>query len=405
MNMNMKIATAFLMMLLAVLCTSPLYGWADQERASREEELYDEATDALDEGEWRSAADKFRQVAALNMSNAPAALHWLAYSQHKMGQRSEALATLVELQKRFPKSKWAADGKALEVEIRQSAGQAVAPDRVTDEDLKLIAVNGLMHTEPARAIPILEKIITGNQSSRIKEKALFVLSQSDSPQAMEILGRMARDSSQPDLQAKAIRNLGIVGGDSSRKVLAEVYASTADRRVKRSILKSYMISGDRTRLFQIARNEPDAELRADAVHQLGLVGARSELTDLYRSESSVDVKKKIIHAMFLDGNADTLFELARNERVIELRLAAIKNLGLIGGAGTGQYLVSMYESDSNPQVRKAVVNGLFLQSNAQSLVNLARKERDPAMKKEIVSKLALINSEESANYLLELLNQ
>ncbi|HUP50685.1 MAG TPA: HEAT repeat domain-containing protein, partial [Thermoanaerobaculia bacterium] len=137
----------------------------------------------------------------------------------------------------------------------------------------------------------------------------------------------------------------------------------------------------------------------------GLTGARNELAELYRTESTVEVKKKIIHAMFLDGNADMLGDLARNEKVIELRVAAIKNLGLIGGARSGQHLLTMYESDTNPDVRKAVINGLFLQSNAKALIDLARKEKDPAMKKQIVSKLSLIKSEDSANYLLEIINQ
>ena len=400
--MDRRIAIGFLTLLLAVL---PVVTMDAQGRSDREEELYEEATENLDDAEWREAADGFRRVARLNGERAAAALHWLAYAQNKMGQRSDALATLVDLQRRFPKSKWASDGKALELQIRQSAGQAVAPDGVDDEDLKLMAINGLMHTDPERAIPILEKIINGNHSAKVKDKALFVLSQANTPRAMEILGRIARDGSRPELQARALRNLGILGGENSRKVLADVYASTNDRRVKKSILKSYMISGDRARLLAIAKTEADPELRADAVQQLGVSGARNELADLYTTESSVDVRKKIIQAMFIGGNAEKLAELARGEKNPELRVTAIKNLGLLGGEKTGQFLVSMYESDTNPDVRKAVINGLFLQSNAGALVNLARKERDAQMKKQIISKLSLINSRESTDYLLEILNE
>ncbi|HEU4521231.1 MAG TPA: HEAT repeat domain-containing protein [Thermoanaerobaculia bacterium] len=400
--MKRQVVTGFLMILLAV--TPAAMAFADQERGSREEELYEDANEALDDAEWREAADGFRKVAAMNGERAAAALHWLAYAQHKMGQRSDALATLVDLQRRYPKSKWAADGKALELEVRQSAGQAVAPDRVDDEDLKLMAVNGLMHTDPERAIPILEKIINGNQSAKVKDKALFVLAQANTPRALEIMGRIARDSSRPELQARALKNLGILGGENSRKVLGDVYASTNDRKVKKTILKSYMISGDRARLLSLAKGESDPELRADAVQQLGITGAREELADLYATEQSVDVKKKIIHAMFLGGNSDKLADLARGEKNVELRLAAIKNLGLLGGERSGQFLVSMYESDTNPDVRKAVINGLFLQGNARALVSLARKENNRDLKKQIVSKLALINSKESADYLLEILN-
>lgn len=372
---------------------------------TREEALYEEATEALDDAEWREAAEKFREVARIGRENADAALHWLAYAQNKMGQRSDALATLVDLQKRFPKSKWAADGKALEVEIRQSAGQSVAPDAVDDEDVKLMAVNGLMHTDPDRALPILEKIIAGNHSAKVKDKALFVLSQSGSPRALDVMARVARDSSHPELQSRALRNLGIVGGEESRRLLADVYASTTDKKVKRTILKSYMVSGDRARLLSLAKSESDPDLRADAVQQLGITGAKQELADLYVTESSIPVRKKIIQAMFIGGNADKLAELARGEKVVELRVTAIKNLGLLGGEKSGPFLVSMYDSDRDAEVRKAVINGLFLQSNARALIGLARKEKDPSMKKQLVSKISLISSDETEKYLLELLNE
>ena len=379
----------------------------DQEEspADREAERYDDGTDALDDQEWRRAAESFREVAAMKGKHAAGALHWLAYAQNKMGQRSEALSTLVDLQKQYPKSKWAEDGKALEVEIRQSAGQRIEPENVDNEELKLMALNGLMNSNPERAIPILEKVIRGNGSSKMKEKAIFVLSQSGSPRALEMLSALARDAAQPELQSKAIRNLGILGGEPSRKILADVYTSSNDSRVKRAVLKSYMIAGDKGRLLTLARGEKVPELRAEAVQQLGIMGARQELAELYSVESSVEVRKKIIQAMFIGGNAEKLAELARTEKVLELRLAAIKSLGLMGGQNAGPLLVSIYESDHAPEVKKAAIQGLFLQNNAKALVALARKEKDRGMKKQIVSKLSIMGSEESATYLMELLNQ
>ena len=72
-------------------------------------------------------------------------------------------------------------------------------------------------------------------------------------------------------------------------------------------------------------------------------------------------------------------------------------------AGTTEALTSIYASDASPDVRKAVVNALFLQNNATALVSLARAEKNPEMKKEIVSKLSLMKSKEATDYLLELL--
>jgi HEAT repeat protein len=374
-----------------------------EKSVEREGDLYDEGTDALDEKDFARAVRVFRRVARLQGEHADASLYWLSRAQNELGQRAEALATLVELRKAFPKSHWAEDGKALEVEIRQSSGQHVEPDQISDEDVKLMALNGLMGSDPEKALPILEKIISGNSSPRVRERAIFVLSQSHSPRAMDILGRVARDSSRPDLQEKAVRYLGIMGGHESRKVLADVYASTNDLKVKKNILKSYMIAGDRAHLLALAKGEPIVELRGDAVRQLGIIGARNELADLYNTESDVDIRKHIIQAMFIGGSVDKLADIARNEKVPELRATAIRNLGLLGNARTGDLLLSLYESDSSSEVRHAVINSLFLQQNAKALISLARKEKNPELKREIISKLALIRSDEVSNYLMEVL--
>ena len=372
-------------------------------RADRESDLYDEGTDALDEKDWPRAIKAFSKVAQMQMEHADAALYWLARAQNELGQRSDALSTLLELQKAFPKSHWTEDSRALEVEIRQSSGQTVDPQKLNDDDVKLMVLNGLMGSNSEKAVPVLEKVISGTSSTRVKERAIFVLSQSNSQQAMDILGRVARDNARPDLQAYALRYLGIMGGDGSRKVLADVYGGSRDIKIKKSILKSYMIAGDRARLLALAKGEPDAELRGEAIRQLGIIGARGELADLYNAETSIENKKNIIQAMFIGGSADRLGEIARAERNPELRAAAIRNFGLIGGPRTGDLLVSIYESETNKEVKASVVKSLFLQSNGKALIALARKETDPELKREIISKLALIRSDEVSAYLMEVL--
>jgi hypothetical protein len=69
----------------------------------------------------------------------------------------------------------------LEQEIR-GGGDRPAATSEDDEELKLYALDSLMQAEPEQAVPVLERLLAGNASSRLKERALFVLSQSDSPQ-------------------------------------------------------------------------------------------------------------------------------------------------------------------------------------------------------------------------------
>lgn len=373
-----------------------------EQKSDKEEDYYDRATDALDDHDWRRAASLFKKVADMHQAHADAALYWLADAQSKMGARSEALSTLLALEKSYPKSKWVEDGKTLEVEIRQNAGQVIEPEHVEDEDVKLMAINGLMNSDPERAIPILEGLLNGHQSVKMKERALFVLSQSGSQRAFEIVVRTAK-TGPIELRDRAVRMLGILGGERSRAALTDIYNTTNDVSVKKSVLKSYMISGDRTRVLALAKSESNAELRADAVLQLGVMGAKNELSELYSTETAVDVRKKILQSMFIGGNSEKLAEIARNEKVLDLKVTAIRNLGLLGGGRTGQLLLSLYNDDPRPEVRKGVIEALFIQGNARTLVSLARAEKDPETKRRIVERLSVMGSKEATDYLMEFL--
>lgn len=374
------------------------------EKRDREQELYDNALEAVDEARWEKAAAKFDQVAKGGGPRADAALYWKAYAFNRLGRRDDSLATLGELGRTYPQSRWLKDAKALEVEVRQSTGQPVRPESETDEDLKIIAINGLQHTDPERAVPLLEKVLQGSGSPKLKQRALFVLAQTGSPQARETMARIARQSN-PDLQRKAVEYLGLFGGKESRHVLADIYAGSSDVDVKRAILRSFMVTGDRERLLAAARGEKVVELRREAIRQLGVLGAQPELWQLYQNESSVEIKEQILQAMFVSGNAEKLIELARTEKVAELRRKAIRNLGLLGSQRAGEALVALYGSEKDLEVRREVLNSLFLQGNVKALIEVARKESDPGLKKTAVQKLSLMNTKEATDFLMEILNK
>jgi tetratricopeptide (TPR) repeat protein len=371
----------------------------------RADDLYEDGRDAIEEGKYERALDRFSRLIDLKSNRTDAALYWKAYSQYKLGRRADALSTLAEMQQQFKDSRWLKDAKALEVEVRQASGQTVAPENQVDDETKLLALRGLMNSDPDRAIQIIEQMLAGPNSPKVKDRALFVLSQSGSARARDIIGNVAKGASNPDLQLRAIKQLGIMGGESSRQLLADVYRGSNDPAVKRAIIRSFMVSGDRTRLLGLAKSETNAELRGEAVQQLGVMGAHAELAELYASESSVDVKKRIIQAMFVGGSADKLIDLAKNEKDPQLRRTAVRNLGLMGSSRTADAIKQIYQqADSTPEIKKEAINALFLQNNGKVLVELARAEKDPAMKKYMIQKMSVMGkSKEVADYLMELL--
>jgi len=386
----------------------------DREQAAREREqgsqaraesAYERAQRSIERGEWARAIDQFRELSNANFPRADAALYWQAYSLDRVNRQAEALTTVAELLKNYPMSRWLNDARALEIAMRQRAGQPVSPDQQNDDDLKLLAIQGLQQMDPAQGVPLLEKILQGTQSPRLKERALFVLAQSGSPRAQQVIAGVAKGNSNPDLQRKAIQYIGMAGSAANRQLLGDIYASSADIDIKRQILRSFMMAGDKQRVLAAATGEKSPELRSEAVRQLGMLGARDELWQLYQKESSVDVKKRILQAMFVGGDSTRLIDLAKSEKDPELRGTAVRNLGLMGGPQTAQALLDIYSTDKDPAVKKNVINSLFTQGNATALVALARKETDLDMKKSIVQKLSVMGGKVATDYMLEILNK
>ena len=380
-------------------------GGAAARSEDEETQLYEKGTQALDQRRWDRAQQLFDDVIKLKGRRTDGALYWKAYAQNKQGQRPEALATLAALRGGHPQSRWLKEAGALELEVRQASGQNVSPEKTSDEELKLIAINSLLHSDTEKALPMLEKFLQGSQPPKLKERALFVLSQSHSPRGREIVAGIARGNANPELQMQALKYLGLFGGKESRQVLADIYGSSASVDVKKAILRSFMVAGERERLFAAAKGEAVPELRREAIRQLGVMGAQAEIWQLYQSETTVENKKELIRSMFISGNAEKLLELARTEKDAGLRRSAIRNLGTMGESKSGEALVTMYANEKELDIRKEILQALFLQQNAKALVEIARKETDPELKKQAVQKLSLMSSKEGTEYLMEILNK
>ena len=156
--------------------------------------------------------------------------------------------------------------------MRQNAGQAPRPEAESDEELKLLAIQGLQHSDPEQAVPMLEKILQGTASPQLKSRALFVLSQSNSPRARQVLTAVAKGGSNPDVQRRAIQYLGVNGSAENRAILAEIYASSATSTSSaRSCARSWS-PATRRACSSVANTEKVPELRQEAVRQLGADG-------------------------------------------------------------------------------------------------------------------------------------
>lgn len=296
--------TLILLLSLAALAL-PVIGIAQKD------DLYRAAQRDLNSGNWGQAIDKFGQVAQRGGSEVDAALYWKAYAENKAGRSQPALATLRQLAGAHPKSEWLDDAKALEVEIQGGDGDAPLSE---DEELKLYALNGLLGSDPERALPLLHKFLQGNHPPRLKEQALFVISQSDSPEAQKTVRNVARGSAHPELQLKAIEYLGIAG---DVEILAE-----------------------------LARQEKNPPVRSQAIHGLGLTEgekASDALRSIYSSSPDPSVRRSVLQALFIQENARALIDLFKTEKDREVRREIVHYLSMMDSEEAEQFISKIFE--------------------------------------------------------------
>lgn len=383
--------------------TGPMWSWL-QDDQSESAQHYREGREALDRSDWDTAIQAFEK-AREDASRADAALYWVAYAQNKKGDAAIALETVELLKQSYPDSRWVREARALEMEIGGPSRGSKAPrgsEKDEDLELKLMALNSLMHADEDEAVPLLEQMLQGDHPTKLKEKALFVLAQSSSARAQEIVAGLARDDSNPELQEKAIKYMGIHGGRENLQLLSELYDTVRNEEARKAILHSFMVAGEKEPLLEAARNEQDLELRGSAIHWLGVMDAEDELWDLYQQESSDELKEKILHALFIGDGSDRLLEVARDKSESEdVRLQAIHWLGV---SDATDELWALYQDESSIEVKKRILHGLFLSDDADKLAQIARSgSEDPELRKAAIHNLGLVG-DESRPILLEIYN-
>jgi HEAT repeat protein len=237
---------------------------------SQSEAQYDQARMLIEQDRYDRALELLERVIAEKGSRAEAAMYWKAYSQTKLARRDDALATLAEMQKEYPKGRWLKDAQALALEVRQAAGRPVSAEGQVDEELKLLALRSLAQSDPEAALPAIEKILAGPSSVRVKDRALFVLSQMGSPRARALVLGVAKGNSNPDLQLRAIRYLGMMGA-SDADTLVSLYSGDASLEVKRAVIQGLAMQNNGKALVTLARMEKTPELRTELVRRLSMV--------------------------------------------------------------------------------------------------------------------------------------
>ena len=263
--------------------------------AGEDDSSYSEGTRAMNSQKWAEAITAFDKVIAAKGKRAAAAMYWKAYCLDKLDKKTESAAECDALKAQYESSSWnyectslemgrGFDGHAIGEMARAQAQAAIASagvwrsgdfphrePRDPDAEMKILALNSVMKQDPAKAIPILRGILSGDQKDSVKKQALFVLMQSKTPEAQGVVNEIALGKLAPGMQRETIQMMGVFEGPKANETLAEVYRTTSDMKIKKAVISSFFITRDAGRMVEIARGEKDLELKREIVSQLALM--------------------------------------------------------------------------------------------------------------------------------------
>ena len=303
---------------------------------------------------------------------------------------AEAKATIDRLHREFPESRWSKDADALLRDARPASATS-ATIGGDDEDLADIAVEGLLSAPPERALPLLKKVLQSQHSTKVKKRALFVLSQLGTDAALDVVIDTAKSSADPELRAEAIRMLGVSGEDRAIERLREIYATSKDAHEKNLIIEAWLVADRKDLVLASARNETDPSVRSKAIATLGALDASDELKQLFDVTQDADNRRAIVRALGVAGNADALAAIATDAKLPEdLRRDALQSLGV---AGADDKLVQLYRAATTEALRDATLQGLIVAGDSDGVLQLYRSAKTVDEKKVLLRTLTVMGDD------------
>jgi HEAT repeat protein len=364
---------------------------------------YRAGLDALQRRQYDDAVKAFDRVITQKAPRADAALYWKAFAQFKLARTDDALAAITQLRRDYTQSRYLTDAKVLEADVRKAAGQPVNPAAADDEEIKLLAIQGLSKSD--QAVPLLEGVLNATNSLNVKRRALYVLALSDDARAHQVLMRYAKGGGNPDLQVEAIRYLA--SRKDSKTTPAElraIFDSTDDVNVKMAVIDAYRTWGDKGALLQIIR-QPNVvvDVRRSAISRLNGLADAGDVMEIYQSETDPGLRTQLVGTLGSMEAVDQLVSIAKTDKDPNVRTRAIRAIGNRRNDKTTQALVALYGSEQDKNVRRAVIQTLGGQNDAETLIALAKKETDVELKRELVRRISDMapNSKPATDFLME----
>jgi HEAT repeat protein len=130
-------------------------------------------------------------------------------------------------------------------------------------------------------------------------------------------------------------------------------------------------------LGDVALGKEYPELQEKAIHYLGIEGgSRSgeRLQAIYESSSDPKIKRSVLHAFMVSGDEQRVFAIAQKENAPELKKDAIHQLGVMGAHDE---LRKLYKQTTTNDAKKEILHSMGIGGDTEGLIEAAKSETDP----------------------------
>jgi TolA-binding protein len=403
--------------------------------------LYRTGRDELNRNNYTKAAASFAQIITRYPKSAytPDAYYWQAFSLYRIGGESELKTARALLQKQrssFGRAATVTSGEAASLLARINGqlaqqGDAESGERVRvlaenatqgcpddgEDEVRTAALNAFLNMNSEQALPMLKQILARKDacSAKLREKAVFLVSQKRGAEVEDILVSTARQDPNSRVREQAVFWLSQVPSDRALGYLEDILKNSNDERVADKAI--FAISQhNSSRASQMLRDyamnaNADAKLREKSIFWLGQRRGNENaqfLKDLYARERDAKLKEKIIFALSQQrGNESWLMDIALNENEsIEMRKKALFWAGQSRSTSLTQ-LTGLYDRMSNRDMKEQLI---FVYSQrhereaVDKLMDIARRETDRELRKKAVFWLGQSKDPRAAEFLMQLIN-
>ena len=432
--------------------------WEREYRVDPADSLYRVAREALNRGEYKRAAELFRDVQRKYPQSqyVADAMYFQAFALSRTGNERDlrsALVVLTEQQRRFPSAAGGTDAATLATRIRgtlarhgdadatsaliteagtggsgagaghgSGAGNAAGcASEDDDSDLRIAALNALLQMDSERAIPILKTVLARRDecSVALRRKAVFLVAQKQSDESADILLAAARNDPDLAVRGQAVFWLSEVHSDRALAALDSILHGSKDAEVQEKAI--FAISNTGTSrgaemLRAYALSDAPEELRAKAVFWIGQSSRRSPensafLRALFDKTTSEEIQNATIQALSeTPGDEGTrwMLDVAENgKQPIEVRKKALFWAGQRHNLDITR-LVEIYGKLTEPELKEHFIFVLSERREpaaTDKLIDIAKNDKDIEMRKKALFWLAQKNDPRTKQLLLDIINQ